>query len=147
MKPLPHRYTVTASATEQSVVTLASPPLTSLDSTSPAEFDGPGTMWSPETFFVGAISDCFVLTFRAIAKASKLAWTSLVCEAVGTLDKTDNVMRFIGADLNVRLVIPFAADKEKAQKLLEKAERGCLITNSLKFTPALRAEIAVEQAA
>jgi peroxiredoxin-like protein len=147
MKPLPHRYTVTASATEHSVVTLASPPLTSLDSASPAEFDGPGTLWSPETFFVAAISDCFVLTFRAIAKASKLAWTNLVCETVGTLDKTDNVMRFIAADLNVRLVVPSSADKEKAQRLLEKAERGCLITNSLKFVPALRAEIAVEQAA
>jgi uncharacterized OsmC-like protein len=34
--------------------------------------------------------------------------------------------------VSVRLSVPGGVDLEKAERLLEKAEAGCLITNSLK---------------
>jgi hypothetical protein len=38
---------------------------------------------------MASVIDCFALTFRAIARASKFKWTRLDCRAEGTLDRVD----------------------------------------------------------
>ena len=145
MQPFPHRYTVTASCGVAGDVALTAPGLPALRSASPAEFDGPGDRWSPETFLAGAVADCFVLTFRAVARASKLPWTSLRCEAAGTLDRVDRVTRFTAFDLRVHLVVPADADVDLARRALEKAERGCLIGSSLNADIRLLPELEVAE--
>src|SRR5215467_2900330 len=129
MKPFPHQYKVRANAGQHSSVVLDSPGLPSVASAPPPEFDGPGNLWSPETLFVGAVCDCFILTFRAIASASKLPWTSIACEGTGTVDRSEGVTRFTAIDLTCRLEIPNAMDTGKATRLLEKAEKSCLVSN------------------
>ena len=44
-----------------------------------AEFGGPGDLWSPETMLAGAVAGCFILTFRAAARASSasIPWRKL----------------------------------------------------------------------
>ena len=147
MQPLPHYYDVTAMANEKGHMEITSRGLTPVTSAPPAEFDGPGNLWSPETLLVAAAADCFVLTFRAFANMSKLRWTSIVCDAKGTLDRADSVMRFTSIQLHARLLLPAGADEDKAQKVLEKTHKSCIVGNSLKFEPTLRAEIAVEESA
>jgi len=144
MQPLPHYYDVTATANENGNMEITSQGLTPLISAPPAAFDGPGNLWSPETLLVAAVADCFVLTFRAIAAMSKLRWTSLVCDAKGTLDRSEGVMRFTSIELRARLLLPARADQDKAQTILEKTQKSCIVGNSLKFEPMLRAEIALE---
>ena len=68
MKPYPHHYQVAASAGVEGEVLLASAGLEPINTAPPVEFDGPGNRWSPETLLVGAIADCFILTFRAVAR-------------------------------------------------------------------------------
>mgnify|MGYP003339189807 CR=1 FL=1 len=41
-----------------------------------------------------AVADCFVLSFRAVARASKLDWTHLDCHVEGTLDRAEGTTRF-----------------------------------------------------
>ena len=81
MRAFPHQYKITAVARPVGDVAIAGERLPNLLSAPPAEFDGPGDRWSPETLQAAAVADCFVLTFRAIAKLSKLPWLSLACEA------------------------------------------------------------------
>jgi peroxiredoxin-like protein len=131
MQNFPHHYTVAAHGTTAGDVELTADRLSSLRSASPAEFDGPGDRWSPETLLVGAVADCFILTFRAIAHASRLPWTTLHCDVTGTLDRVDRVTRFVNFEIHVQLQIPASADPQQARRVLEKAERGCLISNSL----------------
>lgn len=146
MQNFPHRYLVRAAGTADGVdVELAGNGLTGFATASPAEFGGPGDRWSPETLLVGAVADCFVLTFRAVATASRLPWQSLACNATGTLDRIDGVVRFTAIDLRARLVVSPGADAAVARRALEKAERGCLIANSLRADTNL--EIAIEVAA
>lgn len=147
MQPLPHQYDVTVTAREQDLVQITAANLNPLLSAPPAEFDGPGTLWSPETLLVAAVADCLALTFRAIARASKLRWTSLECDGTGTLDRSDGVTCFTAVRLRAHLVLAHEEDVEKAQRLLEKAEKGCLVGNSLKFRPTLETSISVEQPA
>src|SRR6516164_5817216 len=106
MAAFPHRYSVKGSGRPTGDVELTAERLPTLRSASPAEFDGPGDRWSPETLLVGAVADCFILTFRAIARASKLPWISLDCGVTGTLDRVDRVSQFTRFDITVSLVVP-----------------------------------------
>jgi uncharacterized OsmC-like protein len=147
MQPLPHYYNVTVAAGEKGPTEITSPGLDPLISAPPREFDGPGNLWSPETFVVAAVGDCLVLTFRAIAKVAKISWTNVVCDATGVVDRLEGITRFTEVRLHVRLSVPFGADAEKARQVLEKAEKACLVGNSLKCEPTIDAEVIVEQPA
>jgi organic hydroperoxide reductase OsmC/OhrA len=144
MQGFPHRYAVSADADAEGNVAVRSAGLPTLTTAPPPQFGGAGGQWSPETFLVAAAADCLILTFRAIAAASKLSWRRLACDAHGTLDRKDGVVRFTELRFEARLVVPPGIDTERARRLLEKAEATCLITNSLAFRPTLAAEIVTE---
>jgi peroxiredoxin-like protein len=143
MQEFPHRYSVAAVANAEGDVALQSDRLPSLASAPPAEFGGPGDQWSPETLLIAALADCFVLTFRAIAHASKLSWLSLRCDVEGTLDRVDRVTQFTGFQVRASLRVPPGTNEEQARRLLARAEQSCLITNSLKGASHLEADIEV----
>ena len=120
---------------------LDSPGTASIESAPPVEFGGPGGLWSPETLLVAAVADCFVLSFRAIARASKLEWQTLSCDVEGVLEQVERQTRFTRFNQRVRLEIPVGVNTDKARRLLEKAEHACLITNSLSAEVHLEAEV------
>lgn len=131
MKDLPHRYEACAAAKPESDVRLTSAALPAVFTQPPPEFGGPGDRWSPEALFVASVADCFVLTFRALARNSKLEWRALECTAQGVLDRDEKGMRFTELHIRAELTIADAGKRERALRLLEKAEHGCLITNSV----------------
>ncbi len=71
MHPFPHRYIVNAAMRPDGDVPLSTEGVRIIESAPPKEFDGPGNQWSPEALLTAAVADCFVLSFRAIAAASK----------------------------------------------------------------------------
>jgi organic hydroperoxide reductase OsmC/OhrA len=144
MKELPHHYSVRASAGAEADVTLTAVGIPALATASPAEFGGPGDRWSPETLLVGAVANCFTLTFRGVARASKLQWTTLRCDVTGILDRVDRVTQFTSFDLHAQLCVPPGTDGSLAQRSLEKAEQACLIANSLKAPIHLHLEVVSE---
>ena len=132
MQAFPHHYEVTAAGAVDGNVELTAESLTMLVSASPAEFDGPGDRWSPEMLLVAAIGDCLVLTFRAVALASKLPWIALRCRVSGTLDRVGRITQFTAFEVHATLGVPMGVDPERARRALEKAEQNCLVSNSLK---------------
>ena len=144
MQDLPHHYQVKANASSEGDVSLSADKLPTLLSAPPEEFGGPGDRWSPESLLVAAIADCFVLTFRAIARGSKLSWLSLSCEVEGTLDRVEKVTSFTEFKIKATLGVPADTDEQRAHRILEKAEAGCLITNSLSATTHLDTEVLIE---
>lgn len=143
MQPFPHHYRARAQGTNDGDLELHGEHLPVLRSASPPEFDGPGDRWSPETLLTAAVGDCLILTFRAVARASRLAWTSLDCDVTGTLDRVDRAPEFVRFDIHARLRLPADADPDIGRKTLEKAERNCLISHSLKATIHLTSSIDV----
>lgn len=143
MQPLPHRYSVVASAGAEGEVRLESAGLLALTTASPAEFGGPGDRWSPETLCVGAVADCFALTFRALARAAKLPWVQLRCEVEGTLERVDRATKFTSFLVRATLELPSGASEEPALRLLERTEQTCLITNSLAGSSRLEPNVNV----
>ncbi|MCH8307024.1 MAG: OsmC family protein [Proteobacteria bacterium] len=145
MQNLPHQYNVSAAADPESAVQLRSTGLPDLESAAPAEFGGPGDQWSPESLLVASVADCFVLSFKAIARASKFSWISLTCSVEGTLDKVERATQFTTFDLRASLTIPADMNEEMALRLLDKAEHLCLITNSLTADTRLTASVQTQQ--
>lgn len=141
MTPLPHHYRVESNAEPSANVALSAEGLPGLEAAAPAEFDGPGDQWSPESLLLASVASCFQLSFRAIAGASRLPWTSLRCGVRGTLDKTDEGPRFVRVDVHASLVVPADVDEAKGVRLLQKAEKACLVTNSLRADVHLETDV------
>lgn len=131
MENFPHHYTVTGKAAPDTHVDLSSEGVAVIPSAPPTQFGGPGDKWSPESLLVAAIADCFILTFKAIARASKFEWKSLECEVEGILDRPEKVTKFTAFHIKARLEVATGTKQDLAMRLLEKAENACLITNSL----------------
>jgi organic hydroperoxide reductase OsmC/OhrA len=147
MHAYPHTYRASASAHNTGWVKVSSPELPELQTAPPPEFGGPGGAWSPETLLCASLSDCFILTFRALARAARVEWRGLECRVEGILDRVDGAgAQFIRFTTTAKLTLPAGADVPKARELLERAEHGCLIANSLKGERHLVAEIVVDKA-
>ena len=131
MHPYPHLYTVQATAAPTGDVPLTAAGLPAITTAPPAEFEGPGDRWSPETLLCGAVADCFLLSFRAVARASKLDWNSLDCSVDGKLERVDGRTFFTEIVVRATLRVPAGTDQDRSTKLLEKAEHVCLVSNSL----------------
>ena len=145
MQKLPHHYHVHVKGQPSGTIATQSEGLNTLDIAAPKQFDGPGDKWSPEDLLIASAADCLILTFRAIASASKLEWSELSCNAKGTLDMVDRKMQFTEIVLDATLNIVSGADKEKALQLIEKAEENCLITNSISTKTKLSVNITTAQ--
>jgi organic hydroperoxide reductase OsmC/OhrA len=141
MHPFPHHYKVRLAATPEGELSLAGEGLPEIRSLPPPEFGGPGGYWSPETLLIAAVGDCVLLTFRAIARASRFEWREASADVEGILERFEGNSRFTQVHTRVRLVVPPGTDAARARMLMEKAEKGCLISNSLTAARHLECEV------
>ena len=113
----------------------------------PPEFGGEPGLWTPEHLLLAAVSTCYVATLRAVAEASKLQLHSLELAVEGTIEKQEGGFRFTRVLLRPAVTIAKEEDRERMGRVLEKAERACLITRSLACATLLEAKIMVEEMA
>jgi peroxiredoxin-like protein len=97
----------------------------------PPEFHGQAGIWTPEHFFTSAIATCFVTTFQAIAAHSKFEAHALEVSVEGQVEKTEGGFRFTRVTIRPLLAINSESDRERGLRLLEKAEKACLVSRSL----------------
>jgi len=142
MKPLPHRYEVRLAGGPAGHATLKSGGVPDLRTEAPTDFDGPGDAWSPEQLLLGAVEACFLLTFRAVARASGLEFTSIAIEGEGVVDRAEGRMRFTEIVLRPRLALPPGIDATRVRRALEKAEHACLVSASLAVPVRLEPDLA-----
>jgi peroxiredoxin-like protein len=112
----------------------------------PPEFGGEPGLWTPEHMLVGAVATCYVSTFRAIAEYSKLPFHGMDVRVEGTIEKQEGGFRFTHIVLRPTIILEKAEDRERAQRLIEKSERACLISRSLSCKLSVAAEIKIEEA-
>lgn len=108
----------------------------------PPEFPkGMAGIWSPEHLLVASVSSCLMTTFLAIAENFKLNFNDFVCRAIGKLEVVEGKYMVSEIRLLPKLVIPENESWEKAEKVLQKAEKACLISNSIKSKIEMQTEI------
>lgn len=125
---------------------LRSPNLPAVQIAAPPEFQGHEGHWTPEHLYVASVSACFMTTFLAIAGYSKLEIVSLSVAAKAKLEAIEGRgYQITEIVLKPRLVIRSARDLDRAARILEKTERSCPISNSIKTTIKVEPEIFTAQ--
>ncbi len=127
--------------------TLTSPVLSnSITVATPPEFaKGEPNIWSPEHLYVAAANSCLMTTFLAIAENSRLDFVSFNSTAIGKLEKVDNIFMFSEIELKPKVVLKNEKDKERALRIIEKSEKACLISNSMKSKIVLSPEVVISE--
>jgi organic hydroperoxide reductase OsmC/OhrA len=111
---------------------------------SPPQFGGPGRTWSPEHLFVASVASCLMTTFRSIAEASGIEVIEYSDSASGTLVRgEDHLYRMSEVTLRPRVVISDSTKSDRVLRLLDKAERVCLIGRSVNSTIHLEPQVLV----
>ncbi|MBZ5570799.1 MAG: OsmC family protein [Acidobacteriia bacterium] len=111
----------------------------------PPEFGGEPGVWTPEHFLLAAVASCFIATFKAVAKASKLDFQGIEVAVDGVIEKDSGGFRFTKIALRPALVIYAEDARELALRLLQKAETVCLVSRSLSSTIELEPKVLVEK--
>jgi len=141
-----YRYQTNAhwSAHRRGIVEAQDIPRT-INFSAPVEFAGEPGLWTPEHLLVSALATCFVTTLRFIAEKSKLEVVALETSVEGILEKVDGGFRFTRFILRPTLTIAREDDRELGLRLLQKAERACLISRSLNGQVEMVTEILLEE--
>src|SRR5690606_20625056 len=135
-----HRYNVEVTWNEERKGMMCSPELTSsvgekgcIEVATPPQFPkGIPGIWSPEHLLTAAVGSCLMTTFLAIAENSKLEFTAFTCKSQGRLDKVDGKLLMTEVDLEPQVTIEHEKDRDRALRILEKAEAACLVSNPIK---------------
>jgi peroxiredoxin-like protein len=99
----------------------------------PPEFPkGIPGIWSPEHLFTAAVSSCLMTTFLSIAENSKLTFSSFSCKSKGKLEQIEGKFMMSEIILEPTVTIADEKDRERAERVLQKSEAACLISNSVK---------------
>ena len=71
-------------------------------------------------------------TFLSVAENSKLEFTHFECKSKGKLEQVEG--KFIMSEIILEpfVIIVNESDREKTERLLNKSEAACLISNSIK---------------
>jgi organic hydroperoxide reductase OsmC/OhrA len=102
--------------------------------TAPPQFGGIEGRWSPEDLLLCSVASCFTTTFRALADYSDFHFTDLEVEVQGTVRKLESGYSFGEIVVRPTLTILRDEDHPRADRLLEKAKRLCLVSRALAVT-------------
>jgi peroxiredoxin-like protein len=140
-----HEYQVDLTWLENRKGEVSSPELTdTIETATPPDFPkGMPNIWSPEHFLVAAVESCLMTTFLAIAENSKLDFISFKSKAIGKLGKVEGKFQMTEIVLKPVLEIADENNAERAQRIIEKSEKACLISNSIKSKIILEPEIVI----
>ncbi len=134
-----HYYNVNLVWTADRKGEMSSPELTDkIQVATPPPFPkGVENIWSPEHLLTASVNSCYMTTFLAVAENSKLEFLSFNCSAKGKLEQIEGKYLMTEIQLEPVLVIAKEADKERAERILQKSETACLISNSIKSKVSL----------
>lgn len=118
--------------------------ITAVEVATPPQFpNGVEGIWSPEHLFTAAVASCLMTTFLAIAENSKLQFKEFMRKSGGKLDRVEDKFLMTEVMLEPTVVILNEEDREKAERVLQKAEANCLISNSVNSKITMTPKIVV----
>jgi len=112
---------------------------------SPPEFGGEPGLWTPEHLLLASVGTCYVATLRAVAEASKAEFHALELAVEGTIEKQEGGFRFTRIVLRPVVTIEKEEERERMSRLLDKAERVCLVSRSLACATTLESKLVVQE--
>jgi peroxiredoxin-like protein len=121
--------------------------LPDIEVATPPEFGGHAGRWTPEHLFAGAATTCWMTTFLAYAEKSRLEVVAVAASGEAIVERGDDgkvsIPRIL---LRPRVTVAREEDREKADKMIRKAEETCLIARAMRAVVELSPEVIVASA-
>jgi organic hydroperoxide reductase OsmC/OhrA len=132
IRPKSYKYTTSVlwKSEKKGTLTVAGKP--PVEVATPPEFKGHEGIWSPEDLYVAAVNSCIMTTFLAFAGRAGLAFEGYESEAEGALEFVDERLVFTKIVVRPKVTLRPGADRKLAEEILHKAEKNCLVSNSLR---------------
>ncbi|HXG52417.1 MAG TPA: OsmC family protein [candidate division Zixibacteria bacterium] len=134
-----YRSAVRWTGEKRGVCTTAGKP--SIEVATPPEFKGHPGIWSPEDLFVSSVNACVMMTFLSFAERAGLPLAGYESEAEGKLEFVDGGFQFTAVTVKPRVLLRAGADPGKARELMDRAEKYCLVSRSVKSRVSVEASI------
>ena len=107
----------------------------------PPVFGGEENEWSPEHLFLGSVSSCFMTTYLNFAKKFGFSISGFECKTTGQIELVEGKYQFTQIDIFAKVYIPEELLKQKANLVLEKTQKYCLVANSISARKIYHGEV------
>jgi uncharacterized OsmC-like protein len=97
----------------------------------PQEFEGAGGTFSPEDYFLMALQNCFIATFKVYSEYSKVTFGEIFVKSELIVDKNENQKPIMKA-LKMKIQITAPSDERKVKFIVAKTLENGFILNSVK---------------
>lgn len=113
------------------------PSLPELNVQLPIAYEGPEgengeIQYTPEHYFIAAISGCFFTTFSVVSSNSNFSYKTLIIDSIGTVGTSTGEKMMEKIEQNITLTISASERKRKAKRILEITEERCPLVKSIK---------------
>ncbi|WP_010097627.1 OsmC family protein [Ornithinibacillus scapharcae] len=109
----------------------------------PTEMDGPGIGTNPDEMLLGAAATCYIITLAAMIERANLPLKEMSLESEGIVDVTNGVFTYKKIIHRPTVSLTNVAsdkDYELLEKLVQKAEKSCMISRAIQGNVALELE-------
>jgi peroxiredoxin-like protein len=103
-----------------------------LQLSAPVAFQGQPGFWTPEVLLVAAAEVCLMETFLGMCEWSHLKIAGYRSTAQGKLEKVEGALRFTEIAIHPQIQVDTENQRGSAARVMEKAQKACLIANSLR---------------
>lgn len=106
----------------------------------PKDMDGPDIGTNPDEMLLGAAATCYIISLAAMIERAGLPLQEMDMQSEGIVDVTDGVFTYKKIIHKPRVVLQAGATDEKLkqlEKLVDKAEKNCMISKALKGNVAI----------
>jgi peroxiredoxin-like protein len=97
----------------------------------PPAFGGNEKEWSPEHLFLGSIASCFMSTYLYFIHRMKFDIAHLECHAIGQIELVDGKYKFTHINVFPTIYVSDATLQGLAELAMLKAQKSCLISNTI----------------
>ncbi|WP_337019004.1 OsmC family protein [Oceanobacillus massiliensis] len=112
----------------------------------PQEMDGPGIGTNPDEMLLGAAATCYVITLAAMIERAELPLKEMSHESEGIVDVTNGVITYKKIIHRPTVLLKEIATEEhysKLKKLVEKAEKSCMISRAIQGNVVLELQATI----
>ena len=145
MESLPHHYSVVVNAKPDNHLQVSADHLPTLDVDAPSQFGGRAINGRRRSYYWPRRRIALFYHFERLPLSRSWNGEAIRCTTDGVLDKVERTMQFTEIVTKVALTIDSEASRQKAETLLAKAEKICIVSNSLTAQKRLEIELIVEQ--
>ena len=123
---------------------LSSSGKTNIEIATPTEFRGYPVIWSPEDLFVASVNSCIMTTFLYYTQRNNLNLLGYKSEAPGILEMQEGRFTFTEIKVKPEITVGTQQDYDLAREFINKAEKACLISNSIKSEVSIESQIIIK---